>query len=231
MLHLIRLELKKGKMSSHLWGSLIAYVIIAAFIALLYFINDIEIEEASFRNYTELFQAIDTFVRATFIIYSSVLLAKFIINEYRDRTMSLMFTYPISRKKLIMAKLSMVFLFTFVNVIAGNLLIDALYIAIDTQIGKIQDILTVELLSKHAINVLMQAIGAAGMSLIPIAFGMRKKSVSTTVVSSILIVLIVCSNNMGFSLSSIIAIPLTLAAIGILIAYFSFRNINQIDVG
>ena len=72
--------------------------------------------------------------------------------------------------------------------------------------------------------------GGRGMSLLPLVIGLRRKSVSATIVSSIFIVMIVASNNFGVSLSSIVAIPLSLAAIGVLGTYLSFRNIDRADV-
>lgn len=230
MFHLIKLELRKGRLHSYLWGSLIAYGIIACTLMLLYFIEGTAQVDPIFQSYIEMLQVIDITIRATFIVYASVLLSKLIINEFKDKTMALLFTYPISRKKLIFAKLSIVFVWVFANVFIANLIIDTLLIAIDSGFGYLSSTLTSDILVQHAINVVMQAFGAAGMSLLPLAFGMRKKSVPATIVSSILIVTVVCSNNMGFALSSIIAIPLSLAAIGILICYLSFRNIDRVDV-
>lgn len=229
MLHLIKLELKKGRMTGYLWGSLIAYGVIAAFFLLIYLAEGPNKVEPAFESFADMFFIVDTLTRATFIIYASVLLSKLVISEYRDKTMALLFAYPVSRTKLIFAKLSMVFVWAFTNIVMANLLIGALLVAVDSQFGYVQESLTAETLSRHALNVLTQAIGAAGMSLLPLAFGMRKKSVSATVASSILIVAIVCSNNMGFSLSSIIAIPLSLGALGIVLTYLSFRNVDRTD--
>ena len=68
------------------------------------------------------------------------------------------------------------------------------------------------------------------MSLIPLFFGMRKYSVPATIISSILIVVLVCSNYNGLSLNDIIVIPISLACIGLFIAYLSIRNIEKVDV-
>ena len=76
----------------------------------------------------------------------------------------------------------------------------------------------------------INALASSGMGLIPLYFGMRKKSVPATIVSAILIVSIVCSNNGGYSLSNIIAIPIALSIVGVFIAYLSIRNIEHVDV-
>lgn len=231
MLHLIGLEFKKGRAAGYTWGSLIAWAAIVGMISLIYFVDGNNLADPAFKDQGEMLQVIEIMVRATFIIYASALLSKLIISEYKDKTMALLFTYPISRKKLIFAKLIIVFLWCFLNIVIANLLIDALFLAIDSYTGYLPDRLTRHDLFIHEGNVLMQALGAAGMSLLPLVIGLRRKSVAATVASSIFIVMIVCSNNMGFTLSSIIAIPLSLAGLGILITYLSFRNVDQMDVG
>lgn len=144
--------------------------------------------------------------------------------------MTLLFTYPISRKQLIFAKLSIVFVWCFVAIIVGNVLLDTLILSVNNIVGDVASTLTTTDLLRQLGYVTVQAIGAAGMSLLPLVIGLPRRSISATIISSIFIVSIVSSDNCGFSLSSIIAIPLSLAAIGIIGAYFSFRNIDQVDV-
>lgn len=38
------------------------------------------------------------FVRSVYIVFAAVLIAKLVIGEYRNKTITVMFTYPISRK-------------------------------------------------------------------------------------------------------------------------------------
>ncbi|MBT2216840.1 ABC transporter permease [Virgibacillus dakarensis] len=229
MMHLIKLEFKKGALNGYLWGSLLAYAGIAGLTMMIYFTSH-NFPEDGFQNYEDALNVINTFVLATFIIYASVLLSKLIINEFRDKTITLLFAYPINRKKLIFAKLSIVFCWTFVNVVLANLLVDALFIVMNHNIGFVSGTLTTTLLVHQAIYVLLQAFGAAGMSLLALVLGLRKKSAAATVASSIFIVIIMCSNTGSFNLSSIIAVPLSLAALGILITYLSFRNLDRVDV-
>lgn len=41
---------------------------------------------------------IGIFVRSVFIVFAGVLIAKLVIGEYKNRTITVMFTYPVSRK-------------------------------------------------------------------------------------------------------------------------------------
>lgn len=229
MMHLIKLELKKGRMTGFVWGSVLAYGIMIGFLLLIYMVEGSSQTEPVFVSYEEMLGLIDTLVRATFIIYASALLARLIISEFRDKTMALLFTYPVNRKKLIFAKLSIVFSWTFVNIVLANVVMGALFLAVNTKMGYVDDTITTELLYRHGAHVIMHAIAAAGMSLLPLAIGMRKKSITSTVISSVFIVMVVCSNNMGFSLSSIVAIPISLGVLGVLLTYLSFRNIDKVD--
>ncbi|NEW07631.1 hypothetical protein GK047_16640 [Paenibacillus sp. SYP-B3998] len=53
---------------------------------------------------------------------------------------------------------------------------------------------------------------------------------SATVVSSLIVVMIVCQYVGNFSLYSNIAVPIGLALLGAAVAYMSIRNIEHIDV-
>ncbi|MGG1398111.1 hypothetical protein ABE288_09920 [Bacillus salipaludis] len=64
-----------------------------------------------------------------------------------------------------------------------------------------------------------------------IDFGMRKYSTPATIISSLLIVSVICQSiGPNFSLASIIYIPLALALIALGIVVLAIRNINHIDL-
>jgi len=59
---------------------------------------------------------------------------------------------------------------------------------------------------------------------------MRKYSVPTTIVSSLIVVMIACQSQPEFSLATFLPLQLALAAIGIMIAYYGIRNIEKEDM-
>jgi len=83
---------------------------------------------------------------------------------------------------------------------------------------------------RHLLTILMNALSASFISLIPLYVGMRKYSTAATIIASVLIVVAIYNVSGGFSLSSIIAIPITLSWFGAIIAYASFRNIERNDI-
>jgi hypothetical protein len=229
MLKLIKLELKKIKMGVYIKGTLIANLVMIG-ILLIILIGSKSEGEVAFDNYNFAFMLLSSLVKATFIVFASVMLSKLVVEEYKTGTITLLFMYPINRKKLLWAKLIIVSVFTFVSTFLTNIFIDCVFISINHFYEFIPDKLTNAILINNFISISMNSLTSSCMALIPLYFGVKKKSVPVTIVSSLLIVAIVCSNNNGLSLGSIIAVPITLAIIGALIAYLTIRNIEHIDV-
>lgn len=229
MLNLMKLELKKNKMGWYFKGVVIANLSIIILLCLLPYLEGTE-GELAFTGVSEALSVIGTFVRVTFVIFAAVLFSKLIIDEYKKNTISVLFTYPIPRKKIILAKILLITGITFVVIIVSNVIVSGIFIVVNNYANLVPNDLSSDWLTTALINNVVQSLAATGMSLICLYFGMRKKSVPTTIVSSLIIVSLVNSNNNDFSLSSIIAIPLTLAVIGVCIAYFTFRNIDRVDI-
>ncbi|WP_433946789.1 ABC transporter permease [Paenibacillus sp. SN-8-1] len=226
---MMRLEMKKYKLWGMLKGVVICILAIMALLTLIYFADKTE-SENTFASYHTIFDIIGSLVRITFVIYASAIIARIIIEEYKNKTINLMFVYPISRKHIMVAKLSIVFLFTLITVLLSNVFLDGMVMLADRAYDIVPETLTMEMLWKQVSSVLLSAVSAAGISLIPLYFGMRRHSVPFTIVSAVLIVSLVSSNTNGFTLSSIIAIPVALCFIGIIIAYMTIRNVDTKDV-
>jgi ABC-type transport system involved in multi-copper enzyme maturation permease subunit len=225
MLHLVKLELRKVKVGGILRTAALIVLGILGF-ALLIGSDKAE----GFKDYTEALSVIGMLVRLAFIIYASVLLSKLIVEEYRNQTMALLFTYPINRKKLLLAKLLIVGVITFVLVVVGTVLVSAGFYLFNEKLHFFSSPLTADIVKKQAVLLGVNAVAAAGMALVPLFFGMIKKSVSTTIVSSILIVAVINSSNNGASLGENIAVPIALGIIGFFIAYLSIRKVEHADL-
>lgn len=108
MLRLMKLEWKKHKLSSYFKG--VAICIIAIFAAVSLMALGMKAEgDVLFFDFTQQMVLINTFIRITFIIFSSVILSRLVIDEYKNKTMQLSFMYPLQRKMLMRAKLTIVF--------------------------------------------------------------------------------------------------------------------------
>lgn len=228
MLKLMKLELKKHKIGWYWKGAVISSFLVIVLMGILPYLDQ-ELETA-FGSFEEVFTAMSTLVRVVFVIMASVLIGTFIINEYNNKTISVLFTYPMPRKKLITAKILLIMGITLITILISNTVVIAVFIGLNAVLHIIPGTPSMDLLMKQGLEILIQGLSAIGISMVPLYFGMRKKSVSATIVSAVILISIINSNNGDFSISSFIVVPITIGLIGLFIAYMSIRNIENVDV-
>ncbi|MCD2368371.1 ABC transporter permease [Bacillus paralicheniformis] len=226
MLNLLKIEMKKMKLGWYVRGAAFANFIILGFLWMVTFTEG----KDTFQTIDETFLVIGTFVRAVFIIFGAVLISKLIISEFKNKTILVMFTYPINRKKLLAAKLLIAAGLTFITILISNACVAAAFFLLNSIYGVIPGELTASMVSQQALKMIVFAFGAAGTSLVPIFFGMRKHSAVATIISSVVISMLISSTSPDFSISSIVYIPLSLAAVGLIFSFLAVRRIEKIDV-
>jgi ABC-type transport system involved in multi-copper enzyme maturation permease subunit len=229
MLKLMKLEIKKFKLWNYWKAVLICNIVFFALLCMVYLIERNEGYEI-LNNFEMISNFIGAMVRTTFTIFASVLIVKLIIDEYKNKSIDVLFTYPIKRKKIFKAKLTIVFTFTFVVVLISTFFLEGLVFLVDFIFNILPGDVEVENMSKHVITVFMNSLATAGISLIPLLVGMHRKSGPATIVASILIAGVLNSTNGDVNLFSIIAVPLTVGLFGILSGYYSIRNIEKQDL-
>ncbi|KIV70069.1 MULTISPECIES: ABC transporter permease [Bacillus] len=229
MLRLMKLELRKFKLGWYVKRAVIANIVILALLIFVSIVAQIE-GDPKIRDPQIILSMASALVRATFIIFGGVLIAKLIIDEYKSKTILLMFSYPINRKKMLASKLAITATLTFITVILSNILVVGIFFGIDSYFSILPNSFTVDQLIQEGINLIPLAIATAGISLIPLYFGMRKRSVPATIVSSIIVVLIAINNPPIFPIATFLPLQFTFAAIGVAIAYYGIKNIEKEDI-
>ncbi|MBU3187273.1 hypothetical protein [Clostridium estertheticum] len=218
MIKLIKIELENFNFKKYIKNAIIANIIILGILTLItYPIKDLKTDAIS--NYTTVFTMIDSLVRATFMIFSSVLISDIVINKLKNKKINI--------KKTISAKIIIIIMFSFLAIILSNIFIEISFYFLDKGFNLVPNKLNLNIITRNILTIFMYAITSSLMNLISLFLGIIKKSTFVTILSSIVLVSIVCSYNNGFSLNSIIAIPLSLAALGILSAYLSVKQIEN----
>ncbi|MED1121162.1 ABC transporter permease [Bacillus atrophaeus] len=229
MWNLMRIELKKMKLGWYARGAIIANLILLGFLWMVSYVEKIEGEE-TMQTIDESFLIIGTLVRGVFIIFGAVLIARLVISEFKNKTILVLFTYPVNRKKLLASKLMIAFGLTFITILISNVFVTFAFFFLNSIYHMIPGEVTSDIISQQAVKMAVFAFGAAGTSLVPIFFGMRKYSVPATIISSVIIVMAISSTTSKFSLSSIVYIPLSLAAVGLVFSYLAVRKVDKTDV-
>ncbi|KIV70067.1 Bacitracin transport permease protein BCRB [Bacillus mycoides] len=233
MFKLMKLEWKKHQLSSYFKSVAICIIAIFTVVNLMALGAKDEVD-GLFSDFTQQMVLINTVIRITFIIFSSVILSRLVIDEYKNKTIQLLFMYPLQRKMLMRAKLTIVFCFCFVSTIIATFSISLIVYFVSPMMGLIETPATIGEIIAIVPATFINAFMISGISLIPLFFGMRKKSTPTTITSAVIIGMLISSNfgsgNGQVSMFNFIAIPIVLCLLGIFISYLSYRKIDKIDV-
>lgn len=232
MLKLMKLEWKKNRLSSYFIGFTICIISIFAAVGLMGWGSE-RTNDPMFPDYFEYMSLTNIFIRIIFIIFAAVILSRLVIDEYRSNSIQLLFTYPLQRKKLILAKLSIVFGFCFFSITLATIIINILVYFLNPIIGFFEKPVSINEIISTLPSILINAFMMAGISLIPLYFGMRKKSNATTITSAVLIGFLinatVSNGGSQTSLFQFIVVPIGFCLLGLIIGYLSFRKVDKLD--
>ncbi|OPA80213.1 hypothetical protein BVG16_05575 [Paenibacillus selenitireducens] len=229
MLQLIRLELRKTAMGWYVNTALLVNLVIALFMGVGGYVIHSKGLILSI-SFEEVFSAIGAAVRALFTIIASVLISKLVLEEYKNRTITIMFAYPICRRTLLAVKLFMICGITFVAIVLSTIVAITAFCGINAYFDFIPISFTASNLMVLGFSVITFALTATGTSFIALLFGMRKHSVADTMSSSILVAASMNTFFMEKSVITQVGIPMFLAVIGIGCAAVVFRNVETVDV-
>ena len=186
MLQIIKLEIKKYKLKKYIKGVFAAIFCIMAFLTMSFVDNKTRTPNDldTWQSVVLMANVLSTYV---FLIFSSALTAKIIIGEYKDRTILVMFSYPVDRKKLIIAKLIIVVVFAATCILISDMLCISYAVILDSIIDVVAGNFSFSYIS-DAYLIFLGFISAGGvLALLPFAVGMRKKSVPSTVLTAVVV--------------------------------------------
>lgn len=129
MFKLIRLEWKKNRIGKYVRNALILTGVL--FLLLLSVAGELESDAVKYAYGGDMLKAgVEMFPNLSFIIFSSVMLAAFIVSSYKDKTANLMFSYPISRKLILGSQMAAVWIFNFIALVLSKLAIYTALVAV-----------------------------------------------------------------------------------------------------
>ena len=232
---LIRLELKKNKLNTYIIAGTIITIIMLGFLFLFAYAPLIEPNDkdmAIFSGYNNLIPLFGVFSMAVFCVMSSVMYSKFIIEDYSGKRPILLFSYPVSRKKIILSKLGVVSGFSVISMIACNLIVFLTFGIIENFIHLVGKDFTLSIMLKVVENTLIMALIAASIGIVAVGIGFIKKSIPTTIVSAVLIASLMCNIVINASLSRVTMYVLTTVMIfvGIVFSIFLIKKVNVMEV-
>lgn len=225
MKKLLYIEFKKFSLSKHFKNVMIANFFIVLLVFMTAFFNNLGglAGMPQIRTIT----VIDTFIKAVFLVWQSILIANLIVEEFRSKTIMILFTYPLNRKKLIISKLLIVCFITLVSIALSQIIVNLVIYQLSTMLPDIH--YTINLLDVGLIA--LTTITSIMLGMLPLYIGMLNKSTVATVASSILIVsLTVSSSGDKGGLITMIPVSITLGVLGVVFSYAAIRKILSEDL-
>jgi len=109
MLKLIKLEWKKNNIGKYIRNAVILAIILCTFLFALAYLGiandpDTGVPDAAPGN-EMISSSIELFTGMSFLVFTGVMLASFIVTAYKNKTMNLMFSYPIRRQKILVSQM------------------------------------------------------------------------------------------------------------------------------
>ncbi|MHC5229306.1 ABC transporter permease [Enterococcus sp. LJL99] len=225
MKKLVEIEMRKIDVKKYIQHVMIANVGIALLVLMTSFLTALSGGEVP--QITTV-TVIDTLVKSVFIVWESVLIANLIIEEFRSKTILILFSYPLDRKKAIISKLLIVCSMIFVSMIVSQVFQNVLFFGLDKVLPLINYSIN---LSEIGVT-LLTTITSILLGMLPMYVGMLNKSTVATVVSSILIVSLTISSGGqdGAGIITMIPVSITMGVIGIALALTAIKKMLSEDI-
>lgn len=224
MKHLIKLELERFSLKPHLLGVILANIIILALsisVSSTFATTSMQSISSGLPSlHLSTIAIAKLLIKTTLIVWQSVLIATIIVEEYQSKTIMLLYTYPINRKKMIEAKITLVcgimLVFYLISEVFQHI---AIYL-----FSRYTSFITYEL--DNTLIQLVIIVSAILLGFVPLYIGMIRKSTIATIVSSLIIVCIV-SNSQG-STAGLISVPAVAIIFGVVGLIFTVLAIEKI---
>ncbi len=228
MIKLIRLEWKKNNILKYIRNAGITTAILLLFMIMMAW--ELETEE-TIEMYGKgmLDSSVGLFVHMSYIIFTGVMIAAFIVGAYEKKTMNLMFSYPIKRSKIILAKICAVWIFNFLAMVGSKLVIYFGLILTKSFTGIIAESIPIRELS-FWLDIVLGSAAMVSISFIALPIGLKMKSSKTVIVASVIIVCFTQGNIGSATLANNIPFYVILLVAAVVSIYLSVYNIETKDL-
>ncbi|WP_350302685.1 ABC transporter permease [Peribacillus frigoritolerans] len=224
LVKLMELEWRKLKQKMIL-SELIIYWGILMFLP-MFFIKMVSAEFG--QSYSTIIQLMMS-MQLGFVLFGASLINQVVIDEYKNKTISLSFGYPISRKKLVMAKVLFISLFVFLCTLVSFLLSGMTTYLLDQAFHIINGQPTAEDITTYFSKMIVHSLMVTLISLIPLFFfGIWKRETIPTVLCAIFLMQF---QNFSFLLNVNLntnIVNIVLCLLGVVSVYLSIKMVDRV---
>lgn len=167
-------------------------------------------------------------IQMGFVLFGASLINHVFIEEYKNKTMSLSYGYPLSRQKLVTAKVLFIFLTVFICTLVSFVLSGITTYVYDQIYDVINGQPNVADLVMYIARMILHSVIVALISLIPLfLFGIWMRAVIPTVICAIVLMNVPTFAGIIQITLRLDVLYVLLSLIGVLSVYVSVKMINQ----
>lgn len=228
MMKLIRLEWKKNNIGVYIRNAAIATAVLLVFMLMM--AGELETEETmQLYGRGMLGTSVELFVNMTYIVFTGVMLASFIVGSYSKKTMNLMFSYPIKRQKILLSQMTAVWIFNLAAMVVSKLLIYAILLLARPYLGISAVDIAFGALS-FWLDILLRSAAMVSIAYISLPVGLKMKSSKATIVTAVIIVCFTQGNIGSVSLVNNMPFYGILFVLSAVSVYLSVYNVERKDL-
>ena len=227
MLKLIRMEWKTNRIGKYIRNAVILTASLLAFSMLVG--AELDRDVPPIYGKSMLIAGVDLFSHMSYIIFTGVMLAVFITGAYENRTINLLFSYPIKRRKILAAKLLAVWIFNYAAMVLSKLAIYAGLFLTSPYTGiSVGDIRLGE--ASFYLNILISSAVMVSISFVALLIGTWMHSSKSVIVASVILTFFTQGNIGEFTLIGSIPFYIVLMLLSIAAVVLLISDVEKRDV-
>ena len=228
MLKLIRLEWKKNNIIKYVRNVFImVFVLLSLILATAGELASKEVGTAYGKSMLK--AGVEMFTNMSFIVFTSTMLASFIVGAYKNKTMNLMFSYPINRKKILLSQMLAVWIFNFTALVLTKILFCAVLAAVRGFADMAASGIVLNSGMFYA-EIFVNSGVMVSVSFIALLAGLKMKSSKAAIIAGVIIVILTQGNIGQYTLADNVPFLMILMFLSAVSVFLSLYRLETRDV-
>ncbi len=191
--------------------------------------NTVSVGETELNGENIFEAAVQIFTHMSYIIFTGVMIAGYIVGAYEKKTMNLMFSYPINRKKIILSKILAVWIFNAAALIVSKIVIYViLYKA--NPVVKIPAEQIPAVSTAFWLKLFLSSAAMVSIAFIALPVGLMFRSSKAAIVAAVIIVCFSQGNIGAYTLADSVPFYMILFALAAVSVILSVCPVERKDV-
>lgn len=228
MVEMIKLEWEKNNLIKYMRNATVMSGVII--VLLLITAGQMGTEgKIDLNNEHVLYISIELFTNMSYVIFASIMMASFIISGYKNKTIYIMFSYPIKRQKILLAQMLSVWTFNVAALVITKLLACGIFSFVSRFIDVDMRGINFSEFSFYS-QIIISSIMMISICFIALLVGVKMKSSKATIVSSVILVCLTQGNIGAYTLVDNLAFYIILFILSIISVFLTIYNIDKVDI-